>query len=245
MKIGFYDSGLGGISVLNRFLDQGLQHEYIYFGDSARAPYGDKSKEELIGFLEEILDFMQEQEVDLVVSACNTTSMYLHELDLSKYSFKIVCLFDVMYEYFEQNKGSYALLATAANIDSQRYKEWNADIHPIKCPKLVPLVEAGKLNEAREEFANYLKEVPNDLNKVIVGCTHYSFLTPEQDSHEFIDPADLLFEHVQAKPDYKLGDSAQSDSEHDLKIYSSGDLEQFHSICEKLISTELSLSPVL
>lgn len=201
MKIGFYDSGLGGLSVLREFIKAyGSEYEYYYFGDSARAPYGGRLKEELKKFTLEILDKMHEQDVDLVVSACNTTSMLLHELNLEDYFFQVINLFDVMKDYFSKDlkasllkdmKTPIALLATSSNIDMGRYKDWGVNIHPVKCPELVPLIEAGNLEEAKKEWKHKLDSLPENIKHVIIGCTHYSFLYEAYKEFEYIDPAKL------------------------------------------------------
>ena len=205
MKIGFYDSGLGGLSVLREFIKAfGAKYEYYYFGDSARAPYGNKTKEELKTFVIEILDKMHEQDVDLVVSACNTTSMLLHELDTEDYFFQIISLFDVLKDYFSKDlKASLlkdlntpiALLATSSNIDMERYQDWGLNIHPVKCPELVPLMEAGSLTEAKLLWKSKLDALPEGIKHVIVGCTHYSFLYEDYKGFEYIDPAKLCVEN--------------------------------------------------
>lgn len=197
MKLGFYDSGLGGISVLKNFVERfGNRYSYVYFGDSANAPYGDKSPEQLVLFLENIFDYMLQAEVDIVISACNTSSMYLHEVDRDLYPFEILSLFDAMKKFFETNKFSekLALLATQATVNSRRYEAWKADILPLACPLIVPLIEAGKLEEAKSAWLNYLSQLPRDINRVIVGCTHYSFLLDEQQKQkfQFIDPAQII-----------------------------------------------------
>jgi glutamate racemase len=201
MKIGFYDSGLGGLSVLREFIKAyGSRYEYYYFGDSARAPYGERSKEELKTFTIEILDKMQEEEIDLVISACNTTSMLLHEIDLEDYLFETMGLFEVMQDYFNNDlKASLlkdlqtpiALLATSSNIDMGRYKDWGMNIIPVKCPELVPLIEAGKPDEAKVIWQTKLNNLDKTIKHVIIGCTHYSFLYDPNNAFEFIDPAKL------------------------------------------------------
>ena len=86
MKLGFYDSGLGGLSVLREFVEKyQSRYSYVYFGDSARAPYGTKSPEQLKSYVVEIADYMQEKEVDVLISACNSSSMYLAEIDFDDY----------------------------------------------------------------------------------------------------------------------------------------------------------------
>lgn len=265
MKIGFYDSGLGGISVLKQFLARYPDHDYVYFADTARAPYGDKTEEQLISYVYEIFDFMQEQQVNYVISACNTSSMFLDKVDLSKYDFEVISLFDVMKQFFQDSIATegmscrryacnkydkpVAFLATSTNVDSKRYQEWDIDIHAIKCPKLVPLVEAGDLNLAKQEFLAYLKEAPAETTTAIVGCTHYSFLVPEQSKIEFIDPAKVIVRSKQIEDLMASADNfvdlprspanlSLAGSEHGafkLEMFSSGDFDTFKALSTGLL----------
>lgn len=254
MKIGLYDSGLGGLSVLDRFARQYPEHSYLYFGDSARAPYGDKSPEELKTFVYEIFDYMQSKEVDLVISACNTSSMFLDEMDLSPYNFKVISLFDIMKTFFAKNieleinkcarrssatllsKEKIAFLATPTNIDSQRYLDWGVEIEAIKCPALVPLVEAGELDAAKAEFINYLDMVSADINNVIVGCTHYSFLVPQNSRFSFLDPAEIALRSPLVHDAFELDESL--DAQAKVELVSSANIFEFKQIAEKLLSIE-------
>ncbi len=201
MRLGFYDSGLGGLSVLKEFVAKfGTKYSYSYFGDSARAPYGDKSPEQLKSYVFEIAEYMQADDVDILISACNTSSMYLDEIDLSDFSFQIISLRNVMDKYFADNAHKYknkqvALMATNATIDSGRYKNWPVNIYPVKCPTIVPLLEDTKLEAAKVEWQKYLKELPEDVKDIIIGCTHFSFLNSTATSnYNFIDPADIVLE---------------------------------------------------
>lgn len=201
MKIGFYDSGLGGLCVLKEFLKAyGTKYEYFYFGDSARAPYGDKSPEELISYINEILQLMHQEEVDLVISACNSSSAYLNQVDLEDYLFDVVSLTDIIGSYFKKQvsfDGSIAYLATQASVDAGRYKSWSEKIEAIACPNLVPLIEADKIDEAKKLWNEYLDELDPDTKYLIVGCTHYSFLldNAQRSKYQIIDPAVLVQEY--------------------------------------------------
>jgi len=265
MKIGFYDSGLGGLSVLREFIKR-YEHEYIYLGDSLRAPYGTKSPQEIISFVYEILDFMQTRKVDLVVSACNTSSMQLDAMDLSPYSFKVISLFETMKKFFAAGTiKEAALLATPSTIASKRYLEWNCSIEAVACPDLVPLVEAGDLSAARARFLEYLSNVKS--RNIIVGCTHYSFLLPinyqslfekrpdaQIGSFKFIDPAVLVAE--QFGGDRGIASAAtlprnddgtpRNDNEaprNDL-IYCTGDAAKFNTVMQELLGDSYSAEQI-
>lgn len=246
LKLGFYDSGLGGISVLREFVSR-YQNDfsYVYFGDSARAPYGSKTEAELLVFIKEILDYMQAKQVDIVISACNTTSMLINKIDLSVYNFKTINLFEVMKDFFDNDDlGSslklaqkpVALMATGANIDSGKYKDWGMNIYPVKCPLIVPLVEAGDMVAAHHEWQNYLKTLPDEIENLIVGCTHYAFLVDEVEADfKFIDPAKLALKFFEKKfPD--LIKNASTGGELDLDIYFSKDLPRFTNISKQILN---------
>lgn len=197
MRLGFYDSGLGGLSVLKAFIERfGNKFSYLYYGDSANAPYGDKSPEQLISLMKNIFEYMQEQEVDIVVSACNTSSMYLQDIDRDDYSFEILSLFQAMKKFFESYKTSspIALLATQASINSKRYLNWGVEIFPVACPRIVPFMESGQLESAKLAFDEYLSSVPPEIKTIIIGCTHYSFLVDQElrQKYNFLDPAEII-----------------------------------------------------
>ncbi len=238
MKLGFYDSGLGGLSVLREFIKRfGAAHSYVYVGDSARAPYGTKSREEIISCVTDILNYFKSSGVDLVVSACNTSSMYLDEMSLSSYPFKIISLFETMTKYFADGHcPAAALLATPSTIASQRYLEWNSKISPVACPDLVPLIESGELAQAQIRFSEYLAELPKEINAVIIGCTHYSFLTPSQSRFNFIDPAVIVAE--------QFGLSTSSNGPVAAEIYCTGKLEIFNSMLSKLLGASYSAKSI-
>lgn len=245
MKLGFYDSGLGGISVLREFVSR-YQNDfsYVYFGDSARAPYGSKTEAELLGFIKEILDYMQSKEVDIVISACNTTSMLINKIDLSVYNFKTINLFEVMQDFFDndsfgnelkRDQEPVALMATSANIDSGKYKDWGMNIYPVKCPLIVPLVEEGKIEDAYNEWEKYLATLPTEIENVIVGCTHYEFLVEESERFNFISPAKLALKFFE-KRFSDLAKNASANAELDLDIYFSKDQEFFAELVPAILS---------
>ncbi len=235
MKIAFYDSGLGGLSLLKLFLDKYPSgFDLIYLADSARAPYGDKSPEELIKYIREILDFMQSRQVDLVISACNTSSMYLDQVDLSIYDFQVINLFEIMQDYFKhsQHKDPVALLATVANINSAKYLEWSVEIFPVKCPELVPLVEDGRMDEAKAIFQQYLNTLGPNIHEVIIGCTHYAFLLEANSRFLFINPAQIAVNSLDLDTKQSGGGS--------LEILCTGNLNKFNHSLKTLLSPNYS-----
>lgn len=251
MKLGFYDSGLGGLSILKSFLEKyRTGYEYYYYGDSARAPYGDKSPKELISYMKEIFDIMSKKEVDIVISACNTSSALLSQIDLDDYFFQVISLTDIMEDYFKNSfeaavigdfRLPVGLLATQGTINSGKYNQWGVNVQPLACPKLVPLVEAGNLKDAKIEWQNYLQTLDKQVKYVVVGCTHYSFLIDEkvESKYKFIDPANLATDYFDKSiySDSLLSYKATKDKKKlDLEIEFSKCDDEYFKLAERLLS---------
>jgi glutamate racemase len=251
MKLGFYDSGLGGLSVLRSFLKKyGTSYSYYYYGDSARAPYGDKSPSEIISYMKDIFQIMHEKEVDVVISACNTSSALLDQMDLDDYLFQTISLVDVVKDYFKNSFDAAIIrdfnlpvgfLATQGSVNSGKYKSWGVNTQAIACPKIVPLVEAGKLNEAKIEWTRYLNMLDPSVEYVIIGCTHYSFLVDEQanSKYKFIDPAKLCSEFFSKSifSDSLVNYKPTSDKKKlELEMEFSKSDEQYFKLAERLLS---------
>lgn len=200
MKIGIFDSGIGGLNVLKELMEKYPKIEYIYFGDTINLPYGSKSKEELIEFGIRIIRFFEEQHVDKIVIACGTCSSLVEEY--KKYT--KIPLIDVItptIEYVKKNYHKVALLATSATIQNRNFEkkllQENIQVYPLSCPSFVPYLEglSETLNIEEE-----LKPLQNkDYEAVILGCTHYPLLKRkiEQNLHvPTIDMGKVLSEKI-------------------------------------------------
>ncbi len=195
--IGIFDSGIGGVSVLNCFVDRFPQENYIYCGDTARLPYGNKSPETIQRYCEQILDFLLKQNVKMVVVACNTASTQIKDK-----TYKGIPVIEMissgLRELLKQQAlpdSQTLLLATRSTILSGSYQQRllssNASIQlkALPCPLFVPLVEEGLLDhQITDETMNmYFSEqeiVKNKtLSSVILGCTHYPFLQPSLEKY--------------------------------------------------------------
>jgi glutamate racemase len=185
--IGVFDSGLGGISVIRALIDL-LPHEHlVYFGDTARVPYGSKSKDTVVRFSHQISSFLVEKNVKMIVVACNTASSVALESLQKHFDVPVVGVIDpgsrAAVKYSEN--GRIGVIGTASTIRSGAYKsairELNAAIEVIdqSCPLLVPLVEEGwPQDEVIEKvLRTYLKTFEaNKPDSLILGCTHYPYL---------------------------------------------------------------------
>lgn len=185
--IGVFDSGVGGLTVMREIMRQIPNESIIYFGDTARVPYGNKSKETVTRFSRQIVHFLKSHQVKTIVVACNTASAYaLDELEKE-------CDIPIMGVVKPGAKaaveatrnGKIGVIATEATIGSGIYSHYikelksNATIYGKACPLFVPLVEEGLWEDpVTEEIARrYLAElIDNDIDTLILGCTHYPLI---------------------------------------------------------------------
>ena len=188
--IGIFDSGLGGLTVLQS-LENSLPNEsFIYFGDTARVPYGNKSAETVIYYSKQIVEFLQNHHVKMVIVACNTSSALAIESMKSQFEIPIFGVIDPAVKFIEELKGSdsVVVLGTRATIESQAYstgfKKLNSSKKVIErsCPLFVPIIEegliSGKITSNIIDY--YLSEFKNNTEKqFILGCTHYPILKSE------------------------------------------------------------------
>lgn len=186
MSIGIFDSGVGGLTVLKEIRKVLPNEKIYYFGDTARVPYGDKSKELIIRYSKQIVEFLLEKKVDVIVVACNTaTSLALEELN-ETFKTPIIGVIDagVKTALYTTKENKIGVIGTAATVGSKKYeieiKKRNPEIetHAKACPLFVPAVEegiiSGKLVEQIVKL--YLDEIENKVDTIILGCTHYPLL---------------------------------------------------------------------
>ena len=185
--IGVFDSGVGGLTVVKQMMKT-LPHEnIIYFGDTARLPYGTKSKNAVTKFSKQIVRFLLTKDVKAVVIACNTASS--NSLEALRQTFEIP-IFGVVKsgvkEALRSTKNKrVGIIGTAATIRSKAYERLIAQaddsiqVYAKPCPLFVSLVEEGWTDNAvaRLTAENYLKElVAEDIDCLVLGCTHYPLL---------------------------------------------------------------------
>lgn len=185
--IGVFDSGVGGLTVVREIMRQIPNENIIYFGDTARVPYGSKSQETVTRFSEQIVRFLKTFQVKTIVVACNTASAYA--LDSLEKNLDIPIIGVVkpgakMAAEVTRN-GRIGVIATEATIGSQIYSQYirqlnkNVAIYGKACPLFVPLVEEGLLEDpVTDEIARrYLTELIDiNIDTLILGCTHYPLI---------------------------------------------------------------------
>ncbi len=185
--IGVFDSGLGGISVVRAIIDL-LPHEHlVYFGDTARVPYGSKSEETVVRFAHQISSFLREKQVKMIVVACNTASAVALESLQKRFNIPIVGVIEPGSEAAVKasKHKRIGVIGTASTIRSGAYRAAIRALDPEmevtvqSCPLLVPLVEEdwphdGVVTQVLESYLSSFKiQKPDSL---ILGCTHYPYL---------------------------------------------------------------------
>ncbi len=189
--IGIFDSGVGGLTVL-RAIAQRLPHEsLLYFGDTARLPYGKRSQAEIIQFVREILDWMTQHRAKMVVMACNTSSALALDEVRAKYDIPILGVILPAARVAVTTGRRVGVMATMATASSRAYTRAMQEIVPdtqvweVGCPEFVPLIEQNQINapETRAIVKRYLDQLLEfQIDTLIYGCTHYPHLKPVVDT---------------------------------------------------------------
>ena len=224
--IGIFDSGVGGLSVLSELVNVLPNERYIYFGDTANLPYGDKTKEELLKISMRIFEFFKVNDVKAVVMACNTTSANVYNILKTKYNFIIYPIIPIIAKYIALgNYDRVGVFATKATVNSHAYKKeietqsYDTLVYEIACPSWVSMVENS--SQYKEQSLKNIKMMMNFMlqyhpDKIILGCTHYPYLLDCLIKYApceiFINPAEYFAEYIKK------------------------DLEAKNLLCEKMIS---------
>lgn len=185
--IGVFDSGLGGLTVVKELMQALPFEDIVYYGDTARVPYGTKSKESIIRFSRENTLALLKHKVKMVVVACNSSSSYALTTLKKNFSLPIVGVIHAGAKKAVQTtrNGRIGVIATSATINSQEYTKtihWydaSVKVFSQACPLFVPLVEEGWIKKevtlkVAQDYLSSLKKAKIDT--LILGCTHYPLL---------------------------------------------------------------------
>jgi glutamate racemase len=252
--IGIFDSGIGGLTVMRQVANRLPQESIIYFGDTARVPYGEKSQETILRYCIENTLFLMEQQVKMIVVACNTGAAYSTETLRQMFNIPILDVIEPgIARVAEVTKNRrIAILATKATIRSQVYQRGvsekipGAQLFPLACPLFVPLVEERLFNHPATELIvkEYLAPLKDkQVDTVLLGCTHYpliqSIIQREMGSHVMIvDSATTCAARVAAS----LADTNQLSSQSSggsRQFYASDDPERFRAMGEVFFGSSI------
>lgn len=261
-KIGIFDSGFGGLTVLKGIREVLPKYDFIYLGDNARAPYGDKLHDEVFEYTKQAVDYLFKQNCELIILACNTASAkslrkIQQEYLPKKYPEKRVLgvIIPACEKIVEEGHKRVAVLGTVATIQSNTYVEElkkldkNIRVFQRACPRLVPLIEAGitegeELEEVLDEYTNDI----SDMEAVILGCTHYEIIN-DKINRRFLDfntvpqsklVAESLIDYLKRHPEIESRLSKNGTVE-----YLSTDCDnKFKRFGERIIGSEIDVEKV-
>lgn len=174
MKVGLFDSGIGGLTVLKTLIKKYPNNEYIYYGDTLNVPYGNKSREELLILSKNNMEFLINKGAELIIIACGTVSSNCLDYLKASYNIPIISIVSPTIEYLNNsNYNSIGVIATNATINSHIFKNniINKNVIEIATPELVPIIENNKFDELDMVLHKYLDGINIDV--LVLGCTHY------------------------------------------------------------------------
>ena len=191
MKIGIFDSGVGGLLLLNTISKKLPQYDYVYLGDTKRVPYGNRSQETIYQFTKEAVEYLFKNNCKLVILACNTASTRALRRIQREYLPKhysdrkvlgvIIPTVEVVAGHKEISR--VGVLATQATVSSnaivEEYKKLNSKAHVYQqaAPLLVPLIENNCMKWIKPILLEYLKPIlKHKVQAILLGCTHYPIL---------------------------------------------------------------------
>ncbi len=246
--IGVFDSGVGGLTVLREINRQLPNESILYFGDTARLPYGIRSQGEILQFVREILTWMTKVGTKMVIMACNTSSALALDAVRSEFDFPILGIVLPGARAAIEKKGKrIGVIATPATAKSKAYSnailetDPTAQVWQIGCPEFVPIIEQGRLNDpytkevAKEYLAPLLEQ---EIDTLIYGCTHYPHLEPVlrsllPSSVQLIDPASSVVKA--AEQELELLGLKNTLLTSDTKFCVSGNPQQFSQLSQCLL----------
>ena len=239
LKIGIFDSGIGGFTILNSLLKTRKDIEVLYLADTKRIPYGNKNFNEIRSIAKEICIFFEDKNLDALLIACNTTNACA--LDILENNLRVPC-FDLINSVSEiVNKQIIGVLATQTTVRTSYYKsvmsskKKNLKIFQQECPEFVSEIEKEKLNFSKLNYLSdlYLGPLLNkNIEELILGCSHYpliyNFLRKKIDSNiKIIDPSEALIKKFNQTFAIPINDRYESLSYENLKFFVTSEKDKF------------------
>ena len=254
VTIGVFDSGVGGLSILDEALQQLPHHNYIYFADSANAPYGDKPPQWIAERSLQICRYLMEQDCSAIVVACNTATAEAIATIRSTLDIPIIGVEPGIKPAAMQSKnGIVGVLATEATLNSDKFNALLATL-PEHCQfikqagaGLVPLIEAGLIEtpEMQALLRSHLKPMQDQgADTLVLGCTHYPFLKKMiravvGDSMTLIDTSDAVVRQL-LRQMHQQGLIVSSKHSPKLSLLSTANADTLEAMAERLLHRDLS-----
>jgi glutamate racemase len=249
--IGVFDSGFGGLSVLNALVDVLSEEDFVYIGDTARYPYGPRPRSEVIEYSIQIVDsLINDFDVKLIVVACNTAAAFSMDTILNRVKVPVVGVIEpgVRASLSVSKTKKIGVIGTVGTISSGAYQRtfYNASKEVIlkasACPGFVEFVEKGDTNsEELHILASrlLLPVIDAKVDTLLLGCTHYPFIA--RTISEILGPDVVLVSSAdetafEVERQLKKNSLAGNKKTGSVRYFSSGDVSKFKELGEKLVS---------
>jgi glutamate racemase len=255
--IGVFDSGLGGLTVLKEIARLMPQESIVYFGDSGRSPYGTKSKDTIIKYTFQDVRFLLNQDIKMIVIACNTASAFSYEAVKNSFDIPVV---EVIHPgatagVRETKNKKIGIIGTTATVNSGAYEKAinkidnTIEVYSKACPLFVPLVEEGEYwweNDISYRIAEqYLAPLKSKgIDTLVLGCTHYPLLHNTiskvmgedvrlvSSAQEVAKVVKQIVEHSDIARDELLSPV--------FRYYTSDNVEKFEPLCSSILSKKIT-----
>jgi len=239
MRIGLFDSGVGGFTVLKKVVKLFPNTSFIYLADTARLPYGVKTSNEIIQIAQEVSSFFSQKNIDAFLVACNTTNAIALDVIKDNLDIPVFDLIESVSSTIEESR--VGVLATPSTVKTKAYRnailKYNPTTFVIEqpCPEFVPMIEMDNINsnEITDIASGYLQPLLNQkIESLILGCSHYPLITPLlaeliPSSIKLVDPSNALSSKLKLFMDSKIIDFAKREKIVDLQFFVTSDPNNF------------------
>jgi len=262
-KIGLFDSGVGGLSVLRHLANlPGLLSEegkgfayngarsrqFLYLGDTARCPYGDRSPAEIASFVSGIVNWLTAGGAEAIVVACNTSAAVSLDVARRTTAVPVYDLISPTAQFVADLGRKSGVMATTATAKSRAFSKAihqrspGLEVVELSCPDLVPIIESGRAAQTEGILQSYVERLLKERVEVLIlGCTHFPFLSPilqnlVDDRMLIVDPAQVLAELVYSEsPEISISERGQDG----CTVYVTGDLINFAKTAELCLKYDI------
>jgi len=248
LPIGIFDSGVGGLTVLQALKKLLPYEQFIYFGDTAHVPYGNKSKAAIEKYCLNIVDFLNAKKVKLIIVACNSASSTALDAIKKHTGTPTLNVIDPCIRaaigYTKNNQ--LGIVGTQTTISSKAYNVKIKKINPKiqvygqQCSLFVPIIEENLFNHKiiHQAAELYLQQLPKTIDSLILGCTHYPLI--KHVIKQYIDPKTIILDSsiimAQHVKDYiKKNSLVASKQKQTMQFYVSDDAKKFKKIAKKIM----------
>lgn len=247
MRVGVFDSGVGGLSVVKSLLEHKLFEEIIYFGDTARVPYGVKDQNTIIRYSLEALEFFKNFEIDLLITACNTVSAYALDEMREHSECDVIGVVDpgvlALKNAIPSSDANILILGTKATVKSGAYEKGlrslgYQNLSAIATSLLVPIVEEGLYEGEVLQSAlhHYFRDLEKTPDAIILGCTHFPLVARAIDTYfegnsTLIHSGEAIVEYLESHYDFE-----KRFEETNLKFFASENPEGLRRVAKEWLS---------